>query len=58
MEAVIRLDGKVIVEGEEVGLLKGFEFIPSLSEGEKAGPILSAAEKFYLKKLKDVLESF
>ncbi len=45
LEAVIRLDGKVIVEGEEVGLLKGFEFIPSLSQGEKAGPILSAARK-------------
>ncbi len=45
LEALIRLDGKVIVEGEEVGLLKGFQFIPSLSEGEKAGPILSAARK-------------
>ena len=51
MEALIRLDGKVIVEGEEVGLLKGFEFIPSLSEGEKAGPILSAARKILPKEI-------
>ena len=45
LEAIIRLDGKIIVEGEEVGLLRGFEFIPSLSQGEKVGPILSAARK-------------
>ena len=51
LEALIRLDGKVIVEGEEVGLLKGFEFIPSLSKGEKAGPILSAARKILPKEI-------
>ena len=51
LEALIRLDDKVIVEGEEVGLLKGFEFIPSLSEGEKAGPILSAARKILPKEI-------
>ncbi len=51
LEAIIRLDDKVIVEGEEVGLLKGFEFIPSLSEGEKAGPILSAARKILPKEI-------
>ncbi len=51
LEALIRLDGKVIVEGQEVGLLKGFEFIPSLSEGEKAGPILSAARKILPKEI-------
>ena len=51
LEALIKLDGKVIVEGEEVGLLKGFEFIPSLSEGEKAGPILSAARKILPKEI-------
>ncbi len=45
LKAEIRLDGKIIVEDEEVGLLRGFEFIPSLSQGEKAGPILSAARK-------------
>ena len=51
LEALIRLDGKVIVEDEEVGLLKGFEFIPFLSEGEKAGPILSAARKILPKEI-------
>ena len=45
LEAVIRLDGTVFVEGEEVGTLNGFDFIPSLSQGEKAGPILTAARK-------------
>ena len=45
LEAVIRLDGTVFVEGEEVGTLNGFHFIPSLSQGEKAGPILAAARK-------------
>ena len=35
LEAVIRLDGTVFVEGEEVGKLNGFDFIPSLSQGEK-----------------------
>ncbi len=45
LEAIIRLDGKVFVEGEEVGILNGFDFIPSLSQGEKAGPILTAARK-------------
>ena len=45
LEAVIRLDGTVFVEGEEVGKLNGFDFIPSLSQGEKAGPILTAARK-------------
>ncbi len=51
LEAVIKLDGKVIVGGEEVGVLKGFEFIPSLSQGEKAGPILSAARKVLPKEI-------
>ncbi len=45
LEAVIRLDGTVFVEGEEVGKLNGFDFTPSLSQGEKAGPILTAARK-------------
>ncbi|MDC6451850.1 helicase-related protein [Alphaproteobacteria bacterium] len=45
LEAVVRLDGKVFVEEEEVGTLNGFDFLPSLSEGEKAAPILTAARK-------------
>ena len=45
LEAIVRIDGKVYVEGEEVGTLKGFDFIPTLSDGENAAPILSAARK-------------
>ena len=45
LEAIVRIDGKVFVEGEEVGTLKGFDFIPTLSDGENADPILSAARK-------------
>jgi len=45
LEAIVRIDGKVFVDGEEVGTLKGFDFIPTLSDGENAAPILSAARK-------------
>ena len=45
LEAIVRIDGKVYVEGEEVGTLKGFDFIPTLSDRENAAPILSAARK-------------
>ena len=45
LEAIVRIDGKVFVEGEEVGTLKGFNFIPTLSDGENAAPVLSAARK-------------
>ena len=45
LEAIVRIDGKVFVEGEEVGTLNGFNFIPTLSDGENAAPILSAARK-------------
>ena len=45
LEAIVRIDGKVFVEGEEVGTLNGFDFIPTLSNGENAAPILTAARK-------------
>ena len=45
LEAIVRIDGKVFVEGEEVGTLNGFNFIPTLSDGENAAPILTAARK-------------
>ena len=51
LEAVIRIDGTVFVEGEKVGTLYGFDFIPSLSQGEKAGPILTAARKILPKEI-------
>ena len=47
--ASVRLDGTVLVEGEEVGSLNGFTFVPSLSEtggdSEEKAMILAAARK-------------
>ncbi|MDC1087408.1 helicase-related protein, partial [Alphaproteobacteria bacterium] len=45
LEAIVRIDGKVLVEGEEVGTLNGFDFVPTLSNGENAAPVLTAARK-------------
>ena len=45
LEAIVKLDGTVFVEGEQVGTLNGFDFVPTLSEGENATLILSAARK-------------
>ena len=47
--ASVKLDGTVLVEGEEVGSLDGFTFLPSLSEtggdSEEKAMILAAARK-------------
>ncbi|MGB0207593.1 MAG: helicase-related protein [Candidatus Puniceispirillaceae bacterium] len=47
--AAVRLDGTVLVEGEEVGTLTGFTFVPSLNAGvgdsDERAMILSAARK-------------
>ncbi len=43
--ASVRLDGSVLVEGEEVGSLHGFSFVPSIGESEEKAVILSAARK-------------
>ena len=49
MIASVRLDGSVLVEGEEVGRLDGFVFYPSLSEtggdADEKAMILAAARK-------------
>ena len=45
MLASVRLDGSVLVEGEEVGSLHGFSFVPSLAESEEKSVILAAARK-------------
>ena len=45
LEAIVKLDGTVLVEGEQVGTLNGFDFVPTLSAGENAAPILTAARK-------------
>ena len=43
--ASVKLDGTVLVEGEEVGSLQGFTFTPSLSDTDEKSVILSAARK-------------
>ena len=41
----VKIDGTVIVEGEEVGTLKGFTFEPEISENKEKAMILAAARK-------------
>ncbi len=41
----VKIDGTVIVEGEEVGKLKGFIFQPVISENEQKTMILTAARR-------------
>ena len=41
----VKMDGTVIVEGEEVGTLNGFTFLPAISENDEKAMILAAARK-------------
>ena len=41
----VKIDGTVIVEGEEVGTLNGFTFRPVISENDEKAMILAAARK-------------
>ena len=43
--ASVKSDGTVLVEGEEVGVLDGFVFRPTLSEGDEKATILAAARR-------------
>ena len=43
--AAVKTDGTVLVEGEEVGMLDGFVFQPTLSDGEEKSTILAAARR-------------
>ena len=43
--ASVKADGTVLVEGENVGRLDGFVFMPTLSEGEEKATILAAARR-------------
>ncbi|MBT6415982.1 helicase-related protein [Candidatus Puniceispirillum sp.] len=43
--ASVKADGTVLVEGENVGQLDGFVFMPTLSEGEEKATILAAARR-------------
>ena len=51
LEAVIKFDGKVLVEGQEVGYLRNFDFIPEISSDEHSSRILTAARKALPKEL-------
>ena len=41
----VKNDGTVLVEGEEVGVLNGFVFQPTLNEGDEKATILAAARR-------------
>jgi ATP-dependent RNA helicase SUPV3L1/SUV3 len=43
--ASVKTDGTVLVEGEEVGVLDGFVFQPTLADGEEKSTILAAARR-------------
>ena len=43
--ASVKSDGTVLVEGEEVGVLDGFVFRPTLTEGDEKSTILAAARR-------------
>ncbi len=43
--ASVKNDGTVLVEGEEVGVLDGFVFRPTLNEGDEKATILAAARR-------------
>lgn len=43
--ASVKLDGTVLVEGEEVGTLSAFSFTPAINESDEKAVILSAARK-------------
>jgi len=45
LTAAVKTDGTVLVEGEEVGVLDGFVFQPTLGEGDEKSTILAAARR-------------
>ena len=45
LSASVKLDGTVLVEGEEVGRLDGFIFTPDISDSDEKAMILAAARK-------------
>ena len=45
LTASVKLDGTVLVEGEEVGRLDGFTFTPDISDSDEKAMILAAARK-------------
>jgi len=58
LEAVIKFDGKVLVEGQEVGYLRNFDFIPEITSDEHSSRILTAARKALPKELDKRVNEF
>ncbi len=58
LEAIIKFDGKVLVEGQEVGNLRNFDFIPEISSDEYSTKILTAARKALPKELDKKVNEF
>ncbi len=58
LEAVIKFDGKVLVEGQEVGYLRNFDFVPEISSDEYYSRILTAARKALPKELDKKVNEF
>ena len=58
LKAVIKFDGKVIVEGQEVGILNNFDFIPEKLHNNHSSRILTAARKALPKEIEKRVKDF
>ena len=58
LEAQVKFDGKVLVEGQEVGYLKGFDFVIGINDSDHATKILSAARKALPKEIDKRVNEF
>ena len=58
LKAVIKFDGKVIVEGQEVGILNNFDFIPDNLHNNHSSRILTAARKALPKEIEKRVKRF
>ncbi len=58
LEATVKFDGKVIVEGQEVGVLKSFDFKPDVENADHYSRILKAARKGLQKQLEIRVKEF
>ena len=58
LEAIVKFDGKVIVEGQEVGILNNFDFIPDNLHNNHSSRILTAARKALPKEIEKRVKDF
>ncbi len=56
--ASVKTDGTVLVEGEEVGVLDGFMFQPTLADGEEKSTILAAARRGLPEEIENRVRAF